>query len=63
MGFGVTFFQNVPWKALGGLYFFYNPNLFLSLITVLRPTFCSLETLLKDFSIYCNSRITLWYFR
>lgn len=42
--------------------FFYNANLFLSLITVLSPTFCSLAILLKDFSIYLSSKMTLLYF-
>lgn len=42
--------------------FFYNANFFLSLITVLSPTFCSLAILLNDFSIYLSSNITLWYF-
>ena len=41
---------------------FYNPNFFLSLITVLSPTFCSLAILLKDFSIYFKSKITCLYF-
>lgn len=42
--------------------FFYNANFFLSLITVLSPTFCSLAILLKDFSIYLSSKMTFLYF-
>lgn len=41
---------------------FYSPNFFLSLITVLSPTFCSLAILLKDFSIYMSSKMTFLYF-
>lgn len=43
-------------------YIFYNANFFLSLITVLSPTFCSLAILLKDFSIYLSSKMTFLYF-
>lgn len=43
-------------------YIFYNANFFLSLITVLSPTFCSLAILLNDFSIYLSSKMTFLYF-
>ena len=55
----------MPHSALEGQLFFalfYNANFFLSLITVLSPTFCSFEILLRDFSIYLNSKMTLLYF-
>lgn len=50
----------VPCKA-NFFALFYSANLFLSLITVESPTFCSVAILLRDFSIYLNSNRTLWY--
>ena len=57
MHFFINFFQKYAPECPARpiiFYLFYNPNLFLSLITVLRPIWFSFAICLKDITIYLN---------